>query len=100
MGRSHNKKAADSIPTSSGPVTATQPAPDSSENTSWTTADESLLLDVLIEIKAEAGDGRSFKTSSFNAAAQHVDTRRTKGGMKTGKVCQNKWNGVRNSAIN
>jgi hypothetical protein len=60
----------------------------------WTAGDEVLLLNFLVDHASAAGDGGNFKMTTFTAAAAVVDSKRTKGGPKTAKACQNKWNMV------
>ncbi|KAJ7929431.1 hypothetical protein B0H13DRAFT_1480995, partial [Mycena leptocephala] len=38
----------------------------------WTVPDEAALIEYLIEHLSEAGDGKSFKTSTFNGAAKSI----------------------------
>ena len=64
------------------------------QRASWTTADETALIQFLIEHSAEAGNGFNFKTKTFSAASLVLNAMRTKGGTKTGKVCKNKWTQV------
>ncbi|KAF8161619.1 hypothetical protein B0H34DRAFT_806797 [Crassisporium funariophilum] len=59
---------------------------------SWTGADELLLLNFLVQHASAAGDGGNFKMVTFTAAAAIVESERERGGVKTAKVCQNKWN--------
>jgi hypothetical protein len=60
----------------------------------WTAEDEVILIDFLLLHAAAAGDGGNFKMVTFNGAAPVVDAKRAKGGPKTGKACQNKYNSV------
>lgn len=60
----------------------------------WTAEDEVVLIDFLLTHAAAAGDGGNFKMVTFNAAAPVVDAKRVKGGPKTAKACQNKYNAV------
>ena len=39
----------------------------------------------------EVGNGFNFKTVVFNAGSLVLDPMKTKGALKTGKVCKNKW---------
>ncbi|KAF4616359.1 hypothetical protein D9613_008849 [Agrocybe pediades] len=72
----------------------THPAP--SEAASWSTSDEKKLIDVLIEHKAAAGDGCSFKAATFTAAEVALAALPlAKGGPKTAASCSNKWNALR-----
>lgn len=98
MAKQRKKSSKKATPPALLPDSATAPdsvATATVEPCSWTTEDETCFLDALFEIKAEAGDGMSFKMTSFNAVALLVDKGRVKGGVKTGKACQNKWTTVR-----
>ena len=64
---------------------------DGEARASWSTEDEAELIRFLIEHVSEAGDGFNFKTVTFNAALLVLDLKKTKGAVKTGKVCKNKW---------
>ena len=57
----------------------------------WTVNDETVLIDYLDEHQAEAGDGLSFKMSTWNEAAVKVAESTMKGGPKDGTGCKNKW---------
>ena len=61
----------------------------SSPNASWSDQDESDLLDYLIENKARAGDGGSFRLSpTFTGASAVLDPKKAEGtGPKTPKSC-------------
>jgi len=63
------------------------------ERAHWTSEDESTLLLFLIDHKAE-GDSGGFKKSTWNAAAIDVNKNISKGGMKTGDACKNKFRAV------
>src|SRR5271163_174705 len=65
----------------------------------WTLADETLFLNCLIEIKAASGDGTNFKMPQFTTVSAVVDPKRTKGGPKTAKSCQNKWAAVSDKTL-
>ena len=58
---------------------------------SWSTEDEGELIQFLIKHKVEVGNGFNFKTVVFNAASLVLDPMKTKGALKTSKVCKNKW---------
>ena len=60
----------------------------------WTVEDEVVLIDFLLLHAAAGGDGGNFKMVTFNAAAPVIDAKRAKGGPKTAKACQNKYNSV------
>jgi hypothetical protein len=57
----------------------------------WTTSDEAALIDFLVEHKAEAGDGFTFKGPIWKAAAVHIVAYNVRGNPKTDHVCKNKW---------
>ena len=61
----------------------------------WNRMDEINLLNFLMEHRGEQGDGDSFKTSVWTAAALELEKSRIKGGPKTSKACSDKWNRVR-----
>ncbi|KAG6843252.1 hypothetical protein H0H93_001667, partial [Arthromyces matolae] len=58
---------------------------------SWTPADESLLVNLLCENASAAGEGGNFKSTTFQAVATELEKKRTQGGPKTTKACQNKY---------
>jgi hypothetical protein len=45
----------------------------------------------LLEHKSEMGDGGSYKMGTFNAAANRIARHHTLGPVKTGKMCEGKW---------
>jgi hypothetical protein len=49
---------------------------------------------------AAAGDGCSFKMTTFNEASATLDRNRSKGNQKMPKACQNNWNSVSNPFSN
>ena len=61
----------------------------------WPTSDEAALIDFLVEHKAEAGNGFSFKGATWQAAAVHMAAYTVRGDPKTDRVCKNKWARVR-----
>ncbi|KAF9476666.1 hypothetical protein BDN70DRAFT_882131 [Pholiota conissans] len=61
----------------------------------WTTDDETTLIEFLFQHRASAGDGSSFKMTTFHAAVPVLEAKRAKGGPKTAKSCQNKWSNLR-----
>jgi len=63
------------------------------ERAHWTSEDESALLLFLIDHKAE-GDSGGFKKTTWNAAAADVNKNISKGGIKTGDGCKNKFRAV------
>lgn len=70
------------------------------DDTTWTLADETTFIGFLHEHKAAAGDGTSFKVTTFEATGAVLETKWTKGGPKTVKACSNKWNAVHDHCIN
>ncbi|KAJ7752714.1 hypothetical protein B0H14DRAFT_2405243 [Mycena olivaceomarginata] len=61
----------------------------------WRVPDEMGLIEFLAEHLAEAGDNKNFTPKTFRAAADHLEKTRTKGGPKTFKSCQQKYNSLR-----
>ena len=57
----------------------------------WTDADELALINFLVDHKAEAGDGGSFKADVWNAAAAEMLKHTTKGGIKVAAKCKAKY---------
>ena len=67
------------------------------ERSNWTEADERHLIAFLTDHKAEAGDGFSYKQSTWNAAARYMATQASqRGAAKTAESCKNKWSQVSN----
>ena len=62
-----------------------------SKRCDWFQQDETELINFLIEHKGELGETSSFKQSTWNAVAQHLDKIHVKGGPKTAKLCSVKW---------
>jgi len=62
-----------------------------SKRCDWSQQDETELINFLIEHKGELGEISSFKQSTWNAVAQHLDKVRVKGDPKTAKSCSVKW---------
>jgi hypothetical protein len=60
----------------------------------WNDAETLALVDFLWEHRAEAGDGRTFKDTTFNAAAEHIAKDWSTGATKTAKRCKTKWAAV------
>ncbi|KAF8877642.1 hypothetical protein BD779DRAFT_1389539, partial [Infundibulicybe gibba] len=60
-------------------------------NAHWTQDDETRLIAYLLEHKSEAGDGFSFKNTTWNGASTELNKHITKGGFKTAMSCKNKW---------
>jgi hypothetical protein len=61
----------------------------------WTQDDEDQLIDFLLDHRAAAGDRGNFKEVTFQALSALLTPLVTKGGPKTVRACQNKWNAVR-----
>jgi hypothetical protein len=80
-------------------ASSSQPASDTAA-AQWSTNDEKALINFLAGRAAAAGDGCSFKMTTFNEASATLDGNRSKGGRKTPKACQNKWNSVSNPFSN
>ena len=57
----------------------------------WTDADELAFINFLLDHKAEAGDGGSFKANIWNAAAVEMLKHTTKGGTKVAGKCKAKY---------
>jgi hypothetical protein len=70
---------------------ATVVDPPTSERCHWTDADELAFINFLLEHKAEAGDGGSFKANIWNAAAAEMLKHTTKGGPKVAGKCKAKY---------
>jgi hypothetical protein len=60
----------------------------------WTSAEEAALVDYLVDNRAEAGDGGSFKIPTFQQALPHLTHLHKSGPIKTAKICKNKYNVV------
>jgi len=60
----------------------------------WTLAEETALVDFLVDNKAEAGDGGNFKKATFQRAMTSIAHLHERGAPKTVKSCQNKWASV------
>lgn len=75
------------------PVAAGSAAEDA--HADWSQKDEEILIAFLLEHKASAGDGGSFKKPTWTAAAAHMAQFHTKGGPKTWESCKGKWDRVR-----
>jgi hypothetical protein len=65
----------------------------------WNDAETLALVDFLWEHRAEAGDGGTFKDTTFHAAADHIAKDWTTGAAKTVKRCKTKWAGVSPGSI-
>ena len=75
------------------PVAAGSAADDA--NADWSQEDEKILIAFLLDHKASAGDGGTFKKPTWIAAAAHMAQSHTKGGPKTWESCKGKWDRVR-----
>src|SRR6266700_269493 len=60
----------------------------------WTTKEEASLIAFLVDHKAEAGDGGSFKATTFQKAAKHLAPMLKCGAAKNAKSCSNKYGAV------
>ena len=67
------------------------PQSNSLQKAQWNEQEVTALLEYLNAHKAEAGDSDSFKMSTLNAAATHIQQHLTQGPVKTGKMCKTKW---------
>ena len=75
------------------PVAAGSAAEDA--NADWSSRDEEILIAFLVDHKASAGDGGTFKKPTWVAAAAHMAQFHTRGGPKTWESCKGKWDRVR-----
>jgi hypothetical protein len=64
------------------------------EKARWNDTETAKLVEYLWEHRAERGDGGTFKTPTFHAAAQYIADYRTSGPIKTEKNLQTKWSAV------
>ena len=76
---------------SSGIISSGLPSTMATLHAIWTVNDETVLIDYLDKHQAEAGDGLSFKMSTWNGAVVKVVESTTKGVSKDGTGCKNKW---------
>lgn len=60
----------------------------------WTLDDETTFIAYLKDNQAAGSDSATFKMATFHGAAAVLEAKRTKGGPKTAKACQNKWSAV------
>ncbi|KXN92876.1 hypothetical protein AN958_07130 [Leucoagaricus sp. SymC.cos] len=60
-------------------------------NTSWSSAEETALVDFLVDHKSAAGDGGNFKLATFQQAIAVVAAQGRSGKPKNVKSLQNKW---------
>jgi len=63
----------------------------------WTEDDEDEFVAFLGDekIQGKRGDGGTFKSAVWTAAAEHMKQFTTKGGVKTSDACKSKWTRVR-----
>ena len=57
----------------------------------WTDADKLAFINFLLDHKAEAGDGGSFKANMWNVAAAEMLKHTTKGDTKVAGQCKAKY---------
>ncbi|KAF8802644.1 hypothetical protein BYT27DRAFT_7056616, partial [Phlegmacium glaucopus] len=57
----------------------------------WNDAEVLALVNFLWEHRAQAGDGGTFKDTTFNAVAEHITKHWATGPPKTAKHCKTKW---------
>ncbi|KAG5650565.1 hypothetical protein H0H81_011808 [Sphagnurus paluster] len=57
----------------------------------WISAEETFLVDFLLDHKSEARDGGNFKTMTYQQAVTHIAPLHERGIVKTVKACQKKW---------
>jgi hypothetical protein len=60
----------------------------------WNLADETTLINYLIENRSQAGDGGNFEDTVWSGIAPVLEAQRTEGGVKTAKKCKEKWGRV------
>jgi hypothetical protein len=60
----------------------------------WSEGDMKCLVDMLVQYKAQAGDGSNFQNKTFQKAVTELEKIRKKGGPKTVKACCDKWQSV------
>ena len=60
----------------------------------WTSAEETALVEFLVENRSEAGDGGNFKSPTFQQAVAHIAPLLKEGPVKTVKSARNKWTAV------
>jgi hypothetical protein len=63
----------------------------STERCHWGPSADAALISFLLDHKAEAGDGGSFKPNIWNAAAVKMLKHTTKGGIKIASKCKAKY---------
>ncbi|KAF8576347.1 hypothetical protein K439DRAFT_1279177, partial [Ramaria rubella] len=57
----------------------------------WPTLDLTAFIDFLVDHKAEAGDGMSFKGPLWTCTAAYMTNHMSSGGIKTAGACRSKW---------
>ena len=60
----------------------------------WNDVEMTRLVEYLWEHRSEAGDGGSFKATTWNAAATYLAPYQTAGPVKSGKQVKGKYMGV------
>jgi hypothetical protein len=65
----------------------------------WNHTEITAFIDYLVAHKSEAGDGASFKSSTFIGALPVLAPLRTAGPVKTVKMCKGKWQMVTSNFI-
>lgn len=68
--------------------------PPKGESAQWTYSDTKNFLEFLASHRSEMGEGFSFKSRTFNAAAEHMSQFTTVGGAKDAAACRSKWQEV------
>jgi hypothetical protein len=69
------------------------------EKAIWNNTEITVFINYLIAHKYEAGDGASFKLSTFIAALPVLAPLQTVGPIKTVKMCKGKWQTVSSNFI-
>jgi hypothetical protein len=77
------------------PATGPAGAKKTVEKCQWTPEEEERLISFLVSKKSEAGDGGSFKSVTWTAAAQEMAKFPTKGLVKNSTACSSKYGRVR-----
>jgi hypothetical protein len=71
-----------------------QDAPESKDHCSWTTDDETHLIQFIADHKAQGGDGLNFDKTFWVSASTEMAKHTTQGAPKVFKACQSKWQRV------
>jgi hypothetical protein len=69
------------------------------EKAIWNNTEITAFINYLVAHKSEAGDGASFKSSTFIAALPVLAPLWTAGPVKTVKICKGKWQMVSSNFI-